>query len=116
MVDVVIQSLDIRFCFLDMDKCALDRRTVAADRIGDEVAVHADATHMAVYAPAVAEQTVNAFLFVIYTVILVIDAPLVQPLLMEFLHLFNITAAECFVGKTPLVFALERVDEIFFLV
>ena len=110
LVDVIVQSLDLRFRLFDMNKCTLDRRAVASDGIGGDFPVHADATHGAVNAFAVAEQPVDTFFFIVNAVETVVVAAFIEPFFMKFLDFFDISAAECLVDKTAFVFAEEGID------
>lgn len=110
LVDVIVQSLDLRFRLFDMNKCTLDRRAVASDGIGDDFPVHADATHGAVNAFAVAEQPVDTFFFIVNAVETVVVAAFIEPFFMKFLDFFDISAAECLVDKTAFVLAEEGID------
>ena len=106
----IVQSLDLRFRLFHMNKCTLDRRAVASDGIGGDFPVHADATHGAVNAFAVAEQPVDTFFFIVNAVETVVVAAFIEPFFMKFLDFFDISAAECLVDKTAFVFAEEGID------
>ena len=110
LVDVIVQSFDLRFGFFNMNKRTLNQRAVASDGIGNDFSVHADAAHCTVNAFAVAEQPVDTFFFIVDAVEAVVVAALIEPFFMKFLDLFDISATECLIDKMAFVFAEERID------
>ena len=107
LVDVVIKSFNLAVCLFDMDKSTLDGRTITSDGVGCQFAVHADSSHVAVDALAVAKKPVHTFFFVINTIIFVIDPALIQPFFMKIFYFFDVTAAKGFISKLSLIFSLK---------
>ena len=96
-----------------MDDCTLDGWNVRADSIGFQFAVYAHTAHFAADGTAIAEQAVNAILFVVNAVVFVINPSFVHPFLVELFDFLYVVYAESFVLEMSLVFAHKTIEEIF---
>ena len=99
-----------------MYKGAAGVRAVRADGVRLQLAVDAHAAHPAPDKGAVSKEAVDALLLVVDAVVLVVNAPLVEPFLVKRLDFPDVVPAQRFVFKMSLVLAQKLVHQILFLV